>query len=110
MSRECITRARYRENPKFGFRYLSMDVSCRQVWHLGEIMARKINSAIVHEWPKIDLNALMSLGWGWKSANDRRPGPEYVLILMFKKMRRSHSGRVATGLRRKSGGLTYQPK
>lgn len=82
-----MSRARCRENPEFGFRCLSMDVLCREVWQLGEVMARKINSALIHERPIVDLKALMRLGWGWKRGNERRPGPEDVLILMLKKLR-----------------------
>lgn len=82
-----MSRVRCKENPKFGFRYLNMDVFCREVWHLGEVMARKINSVLIQERPIVDLKALMRLGRGWKRGNDRRPGPEDVLILMLKKLR-----------------------
>lgn len=83
-----MSRVRCRENPKFGFRHLSMDVLCREVWHLGEVTARKLNSAPIHERPMVDLKALMRLGRGWKRGNDRRPGPEDVLILTLEKLRR----------------------
>lgn len=82
-----MSRARCRENPKFGFRCLSMDVFCREVWHLREVMARKINSILIYERSKVDLKALMRLGWGWKTGNERRPRPEDVLLLMLKKLR-----------------------
>lgn len=81
-----MSRVRCRENPKFGFRHLSMDVLCRAVLHLGEVMARKLNSAPIHQRPMVDLKALMRLGRGWKRVNDRRP--EDVLILTLKKLRR----------------------
>ena len=82
-----MSRARCRENPKFGFRCLSMDVFYREVWYLGEVMARKRNSTLIYERSKVDLKALMRLGWGWKRGNERRPGPEDVLTLMLKKLR-----------------------
>lgn len=52
-----------------------------------DVMARKINSALIHERPIVDRKALTRLGWGWKRGNERRPGPEDVLILMLKKLR-----------------------